>query len=141
GLAVLYCLCVLVGGLEPFARFYRRTFVLLLILVPLTAGLAAVLSRERQPGRIALYVGVALAGLLALLGLGGLVAFSSSRPWMLTPWTWVLCVAAVLISWLARSRIRDSEGALSGQGLARWGLGLSLFFGGIYAFYLAGNLF
>ncbi len=138
-LAVLYCLCVLVGGLAPFALVYPRAFVLLLVLVPPSAALAAVLSHERRPGRIALFVAAALAGLVALLGLGGLVAFSSSKPWILPPWTWVLCGTALLLCWLALSRIRDSEGALSGQALAQWGLRLSLFIGGLYAFYLFGN--
>src|SRR5947208_2666052 len=53
-LAVLYGVCVLVGGLVPFARAYPRLFVLLLILGPVTAALAAILSRERRPERIAL---------------------------------------------------------------------------------------
>jgi hypothetical protein len=132
---------VLVGGLDPFARIYPRAVVLLLVLVPPSAALAAVLSNERRPGRVALFVGVALAGLLVLLGLGGLLAFSSTKPWILPAWTWVLCGTALLLCWLALSRIRDSEGALSGQVLAQWGLRLSLFFGAIYAVYLAGNVF
>src|SRR5262249_39251048 len=42
---------------------------------------------------------------------------------------------------LSLAQIRSSEGALAGRGLARWGLYLSLFFGGYYLLYLAGNQF
>jgi hypothetical protein len=140
-LALLYCVCVLVGGLIPFARSYPRGFLLLLVGVPVIAALASVMSRERRPGRIALITAGSLAGLLTLLGLGGLLAFSGSDPWLLPGLTWLLAGAAVLISWLAWARIRESEGALSGLTLARWGVGLSLAFAVYYGVYRMGNQF
>jgi hypothetical protein len=138
-LAVLYGVCVVVGGVVPFMRFYPRFVLLMLILVPVTAALGMVLSRERRPGRIALITAAALGALLVALGLGGLVAFSGSSPWMLPDLAWALMAAAALVSWLAWARIRESEGALSGLTLARWGVALSLGFGVYYGVYLLGN--
>jgi hypothetical protein len=57
----------------------------------------------------------------------------------MTAWTWALLAAALFISWLAWVLIRESEGTLGGLALARWGVGLSLFFGIYYGLYLAGN--
>src|SRR5437660_3385416 len=59
-----------------------------------------------------------------------------SRRWVLPGWTLVVPVAAAVLSWVARARIRGSEGTLGGAALTTWGLGLSLFFGLNYALYL-----
>src|SRR5215470_16502432 len=96
GLAVLYSACVLVGGLVPFGRAYPRSFLLLVVLVPTAAALAMWLSRERRVARIARVTLAALGGLIVLLGLGGLLAFSGSNPWLMDNLTWLLVGAALL---------------------------------------------
>src|SRR5205085_7460486 len=53
-------------------------------------------------------------------------------------WAVLLPLTAAVLAWLARGRIRDSEGTLGGAALAAWGLGLSLFFGLTYVAYYAG---
>jgi hypothetical protein len=139
-LAVLYAVCVLIGGLVPFVRWMGVVpLVLLLVLAPVVAGLATILLRERRPARIAVISGAGLAGMMVLLGVGGLLAFSGSHPWRMAGVTWLVVGSALLISWLAWARIRESEGALSGLALARWGVGLSLGFGAFYGVYLLGN--
>jgi hypothetical protein len=139
-LAVVYAAAVTVGGLAVLAGRHAVAFRLLLVLVPLGALLAALLRQARQPGQIASFVGLAVAGAAAVLGLGSLVVFSGSNPWLLPDVMWVVVVAAGVVSWLALGRIQASEGTLSGTSLARWGLGLSLFFGINYAAYLASNV-
>lgn len=138
-LAVLYALLVPLGGVAAFSARYPLAFKVLAVLVPVGAVLAGVLARVREPGRLAALAGLALAGLYAVLGLGGLLAFSGSSPWLLPDWTLVLPVAAAFLAWFARVRIRSSEGTQSGLPLTNWALGLSLFFGLNYAAYLASN--
>jgi hypothetical protein len=139
-LAVLYAVVVIVGGLAVLAGRHAVAFRLLLVLVPLGALLVALLRQGRQPGQIASFVGLAVAAVATVLGLGSLVAYSGSNPWLLPNFMWAVVLAAGVISWVALGRIQASEGTLSGTALARWGLGLSLFFGINYAAYLASNV-
>jgi hypothetical protein len=140
-LGVAFSLLVVVGGVMPFARAYPRAFVVLLLLGPILGGLGAILMRQKGAERIATVAALALGAVVVLVGLGGLLAFSGSSPWELGGWAWVLLFAAVLVSVLSLAQIRSSEGALAGRRLARWGLYLSLFFGGYYLIYLGGNQF
>jgi hypothetical protein len=139
-LAVIYALAVLAGGLAMFWERNRVAFIVLLVLAGIVGALGPMLSRERRLGRLAASAGLLLAVMATVLGLGSLVAFSASKPWELPGWTWLLVAGAVLISWLARSRIQASEGTLEGTWLARWGILVGLFFGGYYALYTAGNI-
>lgn len=141
-LAVLYSFLVLLGGLVPIATRYPRLFILLLIAAPLLGAQVALLGRRRNFGSIASHAGLGVVVLAVILGLGGLVAYSSSSPWLaLEGVGWLLLMAAVLSCWMARSRIASAEGTLAGASLANWGLALSLFFGLNYGAYLASNSF
>jgi hypothetical protein len=92
-----------------------------------------------RPLSVLALIGFVLGGLYALLILvGGLVALFQRQPWLLPVWVFVVPLGAALLSWLARTRIRDSEGTLGGFALTRWGIGLSLVCGLLYgAYYLA----
>jgi hypothetical protein len=140
-LGVSFAVLVLVGGLMPFARSYPRAFVLLLLLGPIAGGLGAVLARQKGAGRIASIAAIGLGAVVVLIGLGGLVAFSSTSPWQLGGWEWVLLLATLLVALIALAQIRAAEGTLAGRECARWGLWLALFFGGYYLLYTAGNVF
>jgi hypothetical protein len=134
-LAVVYAAAVTVGGLAIFVARYRAPALVLLVFVPLCAVVVGVV--RRQTDRLGAFVGLALAGAATVIGLGSLVAFSGSNPWLLPGFMWLVAVAALVVSWLARARIAASEDTLSGAALARWGIGLSLFFGVNYAAYQA----
>jgi hypothetical protein len=140
-LAVLWAVLVSLGGVAVFADRFPRPFKVLLVLVPVAAVLGAVLARVRRPRRLLAVAGLALCGLGAALGLAGLVAFSGNNPWLLPFWTWAIPLGALLMCWLARSQIRASEGTLSGQPLASWGLVLAIFFGLNYAAYMVSSHF
>jgi hypothetical protein len=138
-LAVLYATLVTVGGLAVFAQNHPTLLILLAVLVPLCAIVAAMMFGITQPLGIATSTGKVVAWTAVILGLGNLVAYSSSNPWLMphSMPIWGVLVAAILISWLGRARIRASENTLSGAALATWGLWLSLFFGLLYSGYLA----
>jgi hypothetical protein len=153
-LAVLYSLCVLLGGLVPFIRVHPIWFLALLVLGSVAAGLTALqvpivlvlLGKQFPPVRryprwlaALLFAAAVLLVLLVVVGLISLVAYSASNPWQLPLVSWLLLGAALLVSWIAWARIRESEGALGGLALARWGVALSLGFGIFYGVYLLGN--
>jgi hypothetical protein len=139
GLAALYAAFVTMGGLAVFAGRHPTPFKLLLVLVPLGAILAAAMRGVRERSRIAVWVGVGVAGTAVVLGLGSLVAYSGSNPWLMPDSMWGVLIAAALVSWVARARIGASENTLSGAELAGWGLRLSLVFGLLYSVYLISN--
>ncbi|MFO0881336.1 MAG: hypothetical protein U0840_28890 [Gemmataceae bacterium] len=141
-LSVLYAFLVLLGGLAPIAGNYPRLFLLLVVVAPLVGAQVALLGRQRSTGRVLSYAGLGLVILAVVLGLGGLVAYSSTSPWLLLDGVgWLLLLAALGLCWVARSRITTSEGTLAGLKLANWGLALGLFFGLNYGAYLASNSF
>jgi hypothetical protein len=137
-LALLYAVAVTLGGLVAFAGHHPWWLLILAVLAPPAGLVAAAVAGVRGAGRLLGWAGLSLLGLLTLLGVGGLVAYSSSNPWLLPGWTILLPLVAGVLAWLARGRIRDSEGTLGGATLAGWGLGLSLFFGLTYVAYYAG---
>jgi hypothetical protein len=134
-LAALYVFLVLLGGLVPIAGRYPRLFALMFIAAPLVGAQVALLSRGRAGVGVAASAGIGAGVLALILGLGGLLAYSSSNPWLLLEGVagWGLVLAAVVVCLLARSRIAASEGTLGGAALAAWGLTLSLCFGLLYA--------
>lgn len=134
-----YAGLVVLGGVAGFASRHSRLFGLLLLAAVLLGPLLAVLRRDRRSGRMLTGSLWAIGVLLTILGLGGLIAYSGSSPWQLPGTLWPMPLAAIVLAWLAGSRIRASEGTLSGTALARWGLGLSLFFGLNYAAYTLSN--
>lgn len=139
GLAVLYAVLVLLGGLVPLAGRYPRLVAILFVVAPLAGAQAALLSKDRAMANVVRWAAFAFGGLAGILGLGGLLAYSGSSPWVLGAWGMALVATAVVLCWLARMRIAESEGTLSGGNLAKWGLTASLFFGLVYAAYSTAN--
>jgi hypothetical protein len=137
-LAVLYAVAVALGGLVAFVAHHPWWLLVLTLLAPPLGAVAAALAGVRGTAALLRVAALSLVGLYALLGVGGLVAYSGSNPWLLPGWTILLPLAAAALAWFARGRIRDSEGTLGGATLAVWGLGLSLFFGLTYVAYYAG---
>jgi hypothetical protein len=80
-------------------------------------------------GVAVVYAAVVLLGFLAWLVLGS--------PWLMSLWTLLIPLAAVVLSLIARARIQRSEGTLAGLALTRWGITLSVLFGLIYTSYTA----
>jgi hypothetical protein len=78
--------------------------------------------------------GLALLYVLAVL-VGGSVALLSHVPFLMASWTFLLPVAALVLCGLARSRIRNSEGTLSGLAFTTWGLRLTVVVGLSYIMY------
>lgn len=141
-LAAAYAFLVLLGGLVPIVTQYPRLSALLAVAAPLVGAQAALLSRKKSAGRVAASAGVGLMALLVVLGVGGLLAYSGTNPWLfLAGAGWFMVAAAVTLCWLARSHIAASEGTLGGAALANWGLVFSLVSGLIYGAYLASNTF
>lgn len=83
-------------------------------------------------------VGVLYSAFVAQLGL---VAFFTHKPLMISGWSVLVPVLALLLCALAGVRIRRSEGTLAGAALARWGLLLSLFVGVCFHAYAAAVYF
>jgi hypothetical protein len=86
--------------------------------------------------------GVAFAGLFALLMLMVVgVAFTQGTPFFFSPWVLLLPAAGLVLSLMARSQIRGSEGTRAGEPLARTGLWISLLTGlGYFVYYYVTGL-
>jgi hypothetical protein len=126
----------------PIATRYPRLFALLVVAAPLVGAQVALLGKRRGAGSVATSAALGLLALAVVLGLGGLLAYSGSNPWLLLEGAgWLLVGAAVVLCWMARSRIAASEGTLGGAALAGWGLTLSLCFGLVYGAYLSSSTF
>jgi hypothetical protein len=137
-LAALYALAVTLGGVVAFATQHPWWLLILTLLAPPLGLVAGAVAGVRGAAGLLRWAALSLLGLYALLGVFGLVAYSNTSPWMLPGWAVLLPLAAGVLAWLARGRIRDSEGTLGGAALATWALGLSLFFGLTYVAYYAG---
>ncbi len=136
-LSLLFGGTVLIGGILPFAVLYRK-WLIVAVVVTVAAGWLIALSRKRG---VVGTIGMALAGLATLVGLGSLVAFSGTSPWLLPSPIWILVAVALATCLLARSRIAASEGTLGGSALAGWGVLLTLFFALNYGAYSLSNTY
>src|SRR5437870_645296 len=80
-----------------------------------------------RPVSLLAIVGACLGGLYtALVLLTTIVALINGTPYFLRGWLVILVLGGVVLSLLAMWQIRQSEGTLAGQAVARWGLWLSL---------------
>lgn len=136
-LSLLFGGTVLIGGIVAFAARYPK-WLIVAIVVTAAAGWLIALSRKRG---VVGTIGMTLAGLATLLGLGSLVAFSGTSPWLLPSPIWILVAVALVTCLLARSRIAASEGTLGGSALAGWGILLTLFFALNYGAYSLSNTY
>jgi hypothetical protein len=81
--------------------------------------------------------GLAVVYILVAL-IGGAIALLSHTPWLMPYWTFLIPLAIVVLCWVARNRIVNSEGTLSGLAFATWGSRLAIIFCIPYAaYYLA----
>jgi hypothetical protein len=137
GLSVLCAVLVCVGGWIGFCYHHSVLFTAAVVLAPVVAALVCVMLGVFSPLRILAIAGFALAGMLAVLGLGGLLAYSGSDPWLLPFWLLVLPLAGLLLLWIGRTQIVRSENTLSGLPLCSWGMGVIAVFGSVYLAYYA----
>jgi hypothetical protein len=136
-LSVISAVVISAGGWAPLFTHYPIFTLCAVVLTPALAALACLLVGILDPFRILKAAGFALAGALTVLGLGGLLAYSGSEPWLLREWLLVLPLAGLLLSWVARGQILRSEDTLSGLSLCNWGLGIVVVFGLMYGAYYA----
>jgi hypothetical protein len=91
-----------------------------------------------RPLSLLALAGFVVAVLYALaVVVGGVVALLIRIPWLMPGWTFLIPVAALIVCWLARARIRNAEGTLGGQAFTVWGLRLSVVVGLLYAAYFS----
>jgi hypothetical protein len=137
-LAALCAVLVCLGGWIGVCYHHYILFAAAVVLAPAVAALICVMLGIFSPARILTIAGFALAGMLAVLGLGGLLAYSGSDPWLLPFWLLVLPLAGLLFLWIGRTQIVRSENTLSGLPLCNWGMGAIAVFGLVYlAYYYA----
>jgi hypothetical protein len=137
GISVISAALIATGGLIAVFTHYPRMFLLLVVLTPLVAALVSLFLGIFDRLRILKIAGIAFVGLLSVLGLGGLLVYSGSAPWLLPMWSLALPLAGLLICWIARGRILASEGTLSGLGLCNVGMSTVAVFGLLYVAYYA----
>lgn len=95
-----------------------------------------------RPLSLLALAGFGLAAVYALVVLGGAaVALFGHIPWLMPLWTFLLPLAAVVLCWAARMRIRDSEETLSGLAFTTWGLRLAVVVSVTYAAYYGATFF
>jgi hypothetical protein len=70
-----------------------------------------------------------------LVVVGGVIALINHTPWLMPTWTFLLPLAVLLLCWVARNRIRNAEGALSGLAFTIWGVRLTIVVGLSYLAY------
>ncbi len=89
-----------------------------------------------QPLSLLALAGFALAVIYSFIVLiGAAISLFGHFPWLMQYWTFLIPLAAVVICWAARTRIRNSEGTLSGLGFTTWGSRLAILVGLTYAAY------
>jgi hypothetical protein len=95
-----------------------------------------------RPLSLLALLGFGIAALYAVVVLiGAAVALFGRTPWLMPGWTFALPVAALFVCWVAGTRIRDSEGSLSGQAFATWGIRLTILVVLTYGAYYTATFF
>jgi hypothetical protein len=95
-----------------------------------------------RPLSLLALLGFALAALYAVVVLiGAAVALFGRTPWLMPGWTFALPLAALFVCWVAGTRIRDSEGSLTGQAFATWGIRLTILVVLTYGAYYTATFF
>ncbi|MHB1425783.1 MAG: hypothetical protein ACYC3I_21670 [Gemmataceae bacterium] len=84
--------------------------------------------------------GLAIAYTLIVVA-GGLLALFTRTPWLMPYWTFLIPLVALVLCWAARTRIRDSDGTLSGLAFTTWGVRLTIVVGFTYAAYYGVTFF
>jgi hypothetical protein len=95
-----------------------------------------------RPLSLLALAGFGLAVLYALIVLvGGGIALYGRTPWLMPAWSFLLPLAALVVCWAARNRIRDSEDTLSGVAFTTWGFRLTIVLGLTYTAYYTATFF
>jgi hypothetical protein len=84
--------------------------------------------------------GLAVAFTL-IVAAGGAINLFGRTPFLLPAWSFLLPIAALVVCWAAKMRIRASEDTLSGTAFTTWGLRLTIVVGLTYAAYYAATFF
>jgi hypothetical protein len=99
-------------------------------------------SETYRPLSLQALAGFGVAIVYALIvTFGAAVALVNHIPWLLPTWSFLIPILAVVLCWIARTRIRNSEGTLSGLPFTTWGLRLSIIVGLTYAAYYGSTYF
>ncbi|HEY7158557.1 MAG TPA: hypothetical protein VH575_31725 [Gemmataceae bacterium] len=105
-------------------------------------GAMPAMSEPYRPLSLLALAGFGVAVLYAfVVVLGGVVALINRVPWLMPAWTFFIPVAALVVCWAARTRIRDSEETLSGLAFTTWGSRLAIVVGLTYAAYYGFTFF
>lgn len=95
-----------------------------------------------RPLSLLALAGFGLAVIYALVVLiGAAVALFNRVPWLMPVWTFLVPLAALVICWTARTRIRDAEGTLGGAAFTTWGMRLAILVSLPYAAYYLATFF
>jgi hypothetical protein len=93
-------------------------------------------SETYQPLSLFAMASFGLAVVYALVVLiGAAVALVSHIPWLMPYWTFLIPIGVLVVCWVARTRILNSEGTMSGLGFTTWGSRLAVLFAVPYAAY------
>ncbi|HWG45037.1 MAG TPA: hypothetical protein VN688_19870 [Gemmataceae bacterium] len=73
--------------------------------------------------------------------IGGAVALFNHIPCLMPSWTFLLPIAILVLCWVARNRIRNGEGTLTGLAFTTWGIRLTVVVGLTYLAYYGFTFF
>ncbi len=96
-----------------------------------------------RPISVLSLLGLGFSALFAVwfVGIEGSLAFTQGEPFFLSSWIYVIPATGIVISWLALRQIRNSEGTLAGETLAKWGIWVGILSSlGYGAYHLATSL-
>jgi hypothetical protein len=99
-------------------------------------------SEPYRPLSLQALAGFGVAAVYALVVVvGAAVALVNHMPYLMPKWSFLVPVAAIVLCWVARARIRSSEDTLSGLSFTTWGVRLSVLVGLCYAAYYGSTYF
>ena len=73
----------------------------------------------------------------AIVVIGTASALFTHSPLLLPAWLFIVPAGSLLLAWMARAQIQNSEGALSGLALTQWSIRLNIVFALAYGAYYA----
>lgn len=103
---------------------------------PADAGDLPVQTETYRPLSLMALAGFGVAALYTLIVVGGgAIALLARIPWLMPTWTFLIPLTGLVLCWLARRHIRDSENTLSGLAFTTWGIRLIIVVALTYAAY------
>ncbi len=105
-------------------------------------GLGTTAPEPYRPLSLLALVAFAGAVVYALIvAAGAVVALFNRIPWLMPGWSFLLPILVLVLCWVARARIRGSEGTLGGLAFTAWGVRLTVVVGLTYAAYYGFTFF